>query len=439
MATILSYSIISSLLLTSIFGFWQIVRHATSLSPSQMRIAAMTTIVASLLLPAIVVPLYNPATGLVQEGGIEIVKPLATIVAETRAATEAGWLQPLIYTYTIVAGIILLHLLLSIGRIVLLRALSRKATSADGSTVFIHNRSNLSPFSWAMWIFLNETDASDPNANMIITHEKAHIDRRHWLDIIVAQSLIALQWYNPLAWMTLHDLQDIHEYQADADTIGSGIPAHAYQMFIIKKTVGARFAAIANSLNHSSLNKRITMMLSKKSNRPSRLRAVSATAVAIAAAMALTTDSLGQAVNHLTAYDTIMATGNKVKDFSPTIETSAQSTSTTAEILPDNAPDVLPAYPGGLEGLMNFLMYNVKYPEEAMKAGIEGKVAVKFIVGKDGHIYDPIVISDTPEILNNEALRVIKLLDTFEPATTNGQPVNCEFVLPINFKIPKKN
>ena len=170
MATILSYSIISSLLLTAIFGFWQIVRHATSLSPSQMRIAAMTTIVASLLLPAFVVPLYNPSSGLVQEGGIEIGKPLATIVAETQAATEAGWLQPLIYTYTIVAGIILLHLLLSIGRIVLLRALSRKATSADGSTVFIHNRNNLSPFSWATWIFLNETDASDPNANMIITH-----------------------------------------------------------------------------------------------------------------------------------------------------------------------------------------------------------------------------------------------------------------------------
>lgn len=105
MATILSYSIISSLLLTAIFGFWQIVRHATSLSPSQMRIAAMTTIVASLLLPAIVVPLYNPSTGLVQEGGIEIGKPLATIMEETQAATEAGWLQPLIYTYTIVAGL----------------------------------------------------------------------------------------------------------------------------------------------------------------------------------------------------------------------------------------------------------------------------------------------------------------------------------------------
>jgi len=77
---------------------------------------------------------------------------------------------------------------------------------------------------------------------------------------------ILIQWFNPAAWLLKQELQTIHEYEADDTVLACGVNARDYQMLLIKKAVGARLYSIANNLNHSSLKKRITMMIKKKSN-----------------------------------------------------------------------------------------------------------------------------------------------------------------------------
>lgn len=100
-------------------------------------------------------------------------------------------------------------------------------------------------------------------------------------------------------------------------------------------------------------------------------------------------------------------------------------------------PDVLPEFPGGMNELMNFIRKNVKYPADAQKNKIEGKVVVEFVVTKDGSVRDFNIISKTPDILNKEALRVVKSMPKWKPGKKDGKIVNVHFVLPIAFKLQK--
>lgn len=99
--------------------------------------------------------------------------------------------------------------------------------------------------------------------------------------------------------------------------------------------------------------------------------------------------------------------------------------------------EVMPEFPGGIGAIMQFLASNMIYPEEAQEAEIEGRVVVKFVVSKDGGVYDPQVVKGAHPSLDKEALRVVKMLPRFQPATNNGQPVNVYYTLPISFRLNK--
>ena len=97
--------------------------------------------------------------------------------------------------------------------------------------------------------------------------------------------------------------------------------------------------------------------------------------------------------------------------------------------------DVMPQFPGGQGELMKFLRNNVKYPAEAQKKKIEGRVIVTFVVNKKGRIIDPSVERSAHPLLDAEALRVIKRMPKWTPGRMNGESVNVKFRLPITFKL----
>lgn len=95
----------------------------------------------------------------------------------------------------------------------------------------------------------------------------------------------------------------------------------------------------------------------------------------------------------------------------------------------------MPAYPGGQKALIAFLSENVKYPEEAKKNGIEGRVLVQFVVDKDGSIGKvKVVRSGGDKTLDNEAIRVIKAMPNWKPGTIRGKNVRVKYKLPVNFR-----
>lgn len=97
--------------------------------------------------------------------------------------------------------------------------------------------------------------------------------------------------------------------------------------------------------------------------------------------------------------------------------------------------DVMPQFPGGQGELMKFLRNNVKYPAEAQKKKIEGRVIVTFVVNKKGRITHPTVVRSAHPLLDAEALRVVKRMPKWTPGRMNGEPVNVKYALPVTFKL----
>lgn len=96
---------------------------------------------------------------------------------------------------------------------------------------------------------------------------------------------------------------------------------------------------------------------------------------------------------------------------------------------------VMPEYEGGIPALMNFLGTNMKYPVEAQKKKIEGRVIVSFVVEKDGSLSDYKIVRSIDPLLDAEALRVVKLQKKWKPGYEKGKPVRVQYTLPITFKL----
>lgn len=94
-----------------------------------------------------------------------------------------------------------------------------------------------------------------------------------------------------------------------------------------------------------------------------------------------------------------------------------------------------PKFKGGEEEMYKFLSGNIIYPEEARKNKIEGKVIVRFYINVNGEIKDPVVISNTPEILNRSALRCLSFMPNWTSGLKDGEPVNIYFSIPFLFKL----
>ena len=102
---------------------------------------------------------------------------------------------------------------------------------------------------------------------------------------------------------------------------------------------------------------------------------------------------------------------------------------------PFDVVEQMPQFPGGPAALMEFLSKNVKYPQEAYKNGIQGRVIVTFVINKDGSISDAKVVKSVDPQLDEEALRVVHSMPNWIPGRQNGEPVNVKYTVPITFKL----
>jgi TonB family protein len=95
----------------------------------------------------------------------------------------------------------------------------------------------------------------------------------------------------------------------------------------------------------------------------------------------------------------------------------------------------MPEFPGGLSAFMKYLQENIKYPDDAKDAGIQGRVYLNFIVEKNGSISNIKVIRGIGAGCDEEAVRVVKNMPKWKPGMSKGQPVRVSFNLPIKFSL----
>ena len=97
--------------------------------------------------------------------------------------------------------------------------------------------------------------------------------------------------------------------------------------------------------------------------------------------------------------------------------------------------DVVEQQPAFNGNINQWLASNLKYPPVAAENGIEGRVIVQFVVGKDGSIHSAQVVRGVDSSLDKEALRVVNSMPKWVPGKQNGQSVNCKFTLPVVFRL----
>ena len=356
----------------------------------------------------------------------------ATEVGAEAEATTVTWIQTVLLLYG--AGIILFALcnVCSLARLLLLlrsgrrEEMDRYLPGKRGEAKLVVHCRDIAPFSWMGYIVLSRKDLQE-NGREILLHEFAHIRNRHSWDLLLADVCIFFQWFNPASWLLKQELQSIHEYEADETVINEGVNAKQYQLLLIKKAVGTRLYSMANSFNHSSLKKRITMMLKEKSNPWARAKYLYILPLAALAVTAFARPEVSAVADEISA----------VKVIAPAVHDSIQPNVQPAVAAPSSALDQMPEFPGGMEALNTYLRNNIRYPQEAQKAGIQGRVIIQFIVSKDGSITDAEVVESVDPQLDAEGLRLIKNMPRWKPGMRKGQAIRVKQTLPIRFAFTK--
>ncbi len=445
MAEVLMYSAKSAAVLCMLYVPYTLLLHRDSFF-RQNRLVLLGILLLSLVLPLCNVPWLSmdrqPVMHAAQVQMVEIGIPVQMVVpAETEPAVERKASFPLFALLTAIymTGVcaVLLFRLWQMGclHMALRRGCLWRQTE-DGITVRCH-AGRVAPYSWMRNIVISEQDYNE-SGREIVLHETGHIRNGHSWDILLLTLVQMLQWWNPLAYMLGVSLRDLHEYEADDYVLRRGVSARAYQILLIKKAVGYGSYTFANNFNHSLTKKRITMMRRSKSNPWMRSKALYVIPVAALALSAFATPEIVSPAEGVLSepegkgMDT-SANLQAIGKFSTEIMGEVQNAATANEDTIYGKVDKNAEYPGGTEALMKFIMTNLKYPETCRKEGIQGRVVIKFVVNTDGSIVDMEETRSPHADLTAEAMRVIKMMPKWTPATVGGKTVRSRFFLPVMF------
>ena len=343
------------------------------------------------------------------------------------------WLFIVTAVYSVGVVLLVVRQLVMYIQVVLLIARGRVVDASsyghDGIRLRVHSGKE-KPFSWFCWVVVSEDDLSD-GGREILTHEAAHAHACHSWDILFADAVIILQWFNPLAWIMKNCLKDIHEFEADEAVIESGVNARQYQLLIIKKAVGARLYSIANSFNHSLTKKRITMMCKEKSKKWRCARALYIVPVAAIAALSFSTV---EATNPHSGKDNEFVANDTICDVDSVSKSTPKLSDDNSRVY--QVVEVQPEFPGGMREMMKFLSRNINYPAEAREAGKQGRAVVGFIVNVDGTISNAEIVKSAGDAsLDAESVRVVESMPKWKPGMQGGKAVKTRFNLPVYFKL----
>lgn len=388
------------------------------------RVALLLMMIIAIVLPWVTIT-KAPAPSLTQPMVLlEELLVTPSGVASAQPAVSA-WSAVGIATviYLIGAAVVLLWMLYSQWSLFRMMRKGRRESLPGGVKLHIVP-GDVPPFSYFNHIVMSEQDYNE-NPTEILVHEQAHIALHHSVDVVFIGLAALFQWWNPAVWLLGRELRQVHEFEADQAVLHQGIDAKQYQLLLIRKSVGDQLFTMANNFNYQSLKKRIRMMTINKSNQWKRLRAL---AVVPAIALAL-----------LAFANPSDVTAGQLPDPANPAMVAPQKAATKAKKAKKSkvykVVEQMAQFPGGDAALMQFISENVKYPAEAARNRVQGRVMVQFVIDEEGEVDEAKVVRSVSNELDAEALRVIKLLPKFIPARKDGKNVAVHYTLPISFKL----
>ena len=277
----LTYELKVAVLIATFYIFWRLLT-AKETWHGLNRIVLLTTAVASFVLPLCVITIHQTVEvdTLPMEAIDETMLPETSALQPEAAFSPAtvtpeqeqhfDWQLILAVIYIIGVAVVMSKMLLSIWRLHKMATESEIHPLSDGRKIAINEEAK-TPFSWWKTVFLNHKDF-EMGTSALLTHELGHIRLHHSLDVILAELLTALQWFNPTMWMLRADLRTIHEYEADQQVLSHGFIDIQYLHLLIRKAASQSGYSLANGFINSTLKKRINMITKPKSSRRQWLR-----------------------------------------------------------------------------------------------------------------------------------------------------------------------
>ena len=416
MTAFLLYIARSGLYLGVFYAFYLLVMRRTTFFRFN-RIVLLLGSVACALLPLLRV---RTDTALVAAGPLSVTGVGA---ASTVAATSSGpgWLTVL-YMIGILA--VTGYTLLSALRLHQ-RVAGGARTHLDGfQTVILEDK--IPSFTFGKTIFICREDLEKNPA--IFSHEAMHVGRRHYIDLFLFCIIQTIWWWNPLVWLMRTELGLLHEYEADEGVISKGIDATQYQLLLVRKAVGEQRFSLASGFQHAQLKNRIAMMLKPSSNgwmRISYLALIPLLAILVYACnpskknnAPAPAEEAENALNILLSADDVAVSGQEAIPFALVNEQK-------------------PTFNGGdAKEFSKWVHSQMKYPEAAKKAGMQGRVTLQFTVEPDGSMSNFKVVRGVCPELDEEALRVVSSCkQKWTPGMQGGKAVPVSFIFPIIFKL----
>src|SRR3989339_172941 len=404
------------------------------------RFYLMGSIVLSLFLPLFSFPVSVDATG------DQYAELLQTITITENGFNSAlnenlNIYQVLMIIYITGATLFLFRFLFQILQ--LSRLVKRFGITRKEGLYIVSTDANYAPFSFFNLVFLNDKMQKD-DAEKIIAHELIHVKQFHSFDIVVLELLTVFQWFNPVVWFFRYSLKEVHEYLADEGVLLKGYEKAKYQQLLLTMSIGAQVNDLSNNFNKSLIKRRFIMMTKMKSPLPARFKImlvipfISAFILVFACSNKENPEPLVQ--DNVTNSESQINSDVPPPPPPPPVPGSVEEQNAKNSIGESGKKvhktvEVMPEFKGGHEAMVNFLIANVKYPENAKKKGIQGKVFVSFIVGKKGKISNVRVVKGVNQELDAAAVRVVASMPDWNPGKDKGKTVDVELTLPIQFKL----
>lgn len=181
------------------------------------------------------------------------VLPEVTVTTDTTPSRFSLW-QVIGGIYLLGVGVMTLLFLFKLGRLVALIIRSPKRKMSSCTAVFTGREQG--SFSFFRYAFFPSENV-DPD---IMRHEMSHIAHHHSWDILFAEVMMILQWFNPFIYLYKKELQSLHEYQADRDVVATGVDKKNYMMLILQQCTAVDFSGMSNNFSLILTKKRIKMI-----------------------------------------------------------------------------------------------------------------------------------------------------------------------------------
>ena len=177
-----------------------------------------------------------------------------------------------IIVIAVISSLFVCYLVYSVLRIFRLKAMNSKTEM--GEFTFIETDLDEAPFSFFSNLFWKKSiSIEDECGRKILQHELSHIREKHSWDRLFSQLICSVFWMNPFNWIIQKELQNIHEFIADRDAVGTG-EVDAFAKMLLQTYYGNHFLNPSHSFYYSSIKRRIIMLTTSNVPKYAYLRKV---------------------------------------------------------------------------------------------------------------------------------------------------------------------